>query len=113
MFCVTHCMNLHPSPFKKIVDGTKIIEIRLNDDKRKLIKVEDQIEFSSRENSNEKIYVEVISLDYFKNFKELCEAYPPIEYGSVSKDEYVKMYKYYSQEDENKYGVLAIKFKVN
>lgn len=52
---------------------SKIIEIRLNDEKRKLIKIEDQIEFSSRKSPKEKTYVEVISLDYFKNFKELCE----------------------------------------
>lgn len=33
-------MKLYSVPFKKIKDGTKTIEMRLNDDKRKLINIE-------------------------------------------------------------------------
>ena len=106
-----HSMNLHPSPFKKIIEGTKIIEIRLNDDKRKLLKVGDEIEFTSREDTTQKIMTEVVGLDVFKSFKELCEAYPPTDYGSTDKSEYSLMYKYYSLADEAKYGVLAIGLK--
>ena len=104
-------MNLHSSPFKKIVEGTKIIEIRLNDDKRRLLKVGDEIEFVSREDSSKKIKKEILELNLFKTFKDLCYFYYPIDYGSVDRDEYTAMYKYYSVEDEAKYGVLAIKLK--
>lgn len=104
-------MNLHPSPFKKVIEGTKIIEIRLNDDKRKLLKAGDEIEFTSREDSSQKILTEITSLDVFKTFKELCDSYPPVDYGSLNKSEYVAMYKYYSPEDEAKYGVLGIRLK--
>lgn len=106
-----HRMNLHPSPFKKVIDGTKVIEIRLNDEKRKLLRIGDEIEFTSREDSSQKILTEVTSLDVFKSFKDLCEAYPPIDYGSLDKSEYSLMYKYYSPEDEAKYGVLGIRLK--
>lgn len=58
-----HYMNLHPRPFKKVIEGTKVIEIRLNDDKRRLLKVGDEIEFTSREVSSQKIKTEVIGLD--------------------------------------------------
>lgn len=104
-------MNLHPSPFKKVIEGTKVIEIRLNDNKRKLLKVGDEIEFTSREDYLQKIKTEVINLEIFKSFKDLCDTYSPIDYGSVDKSEYVDMYKYYSIEDEIKYGVLAIRLK--
>ena len=35
---MTHYMNLSPSPFSKIADGSKTIELRLNDEKRQKIK---------------------------------------------------------------------------
>ena len=34
-------MNLHDIPFKKIKEGTKTIELRLNDEKRQLLKIKD------------------------------------------------------------------------
>ena len=34
-----HYMNLVPSAFKKIADGSKTIELRLNDEKRQQINV--------------------------------------------------------------------------
>lgn len=36
-------MNLVPSAFKKIEDGSKTIELRLNDAKRQRINVEDAV----------------------------------------------------------------------
>ena len=74
-------------------------------------KVGDEIEFTSREDSSQKIMTEVVGLDVFNSFKELCEAYPPTDYGSRDKSEYSLMYKYYSVEDEATYGVLAIRLK--
>ena len=44
-----HEMRLHNSPFKLIKSGTKTIEMRLNDEKRQLIKVGDSIKFIYRE----------------------------------------------------------------
>ena len=39
-----HEMSLWPGPFAKIADGTKRYELRLHDEKRRLIKVGDTIE---------------------------------------------------------------------
>lgn len=41
-----HRMKLNESPFERIKDGTKTIEFRLYDEKRRQIKIGDQIEFS-------------------------------------------------------------------
>ena len=40
-----HRMNLDSNPFEMIKNGTKTIELRLNDDKRRKIKVGDYIIF--------------------------------------------------------------------
>lgn len=40
-----HIMNLAPLPMQQIRDGRKTIELRLYDEKRKLISVVDTIEF--------------------------------------------------------------------
>lgn len=104
-------MKLQPSPFEKIQNGSKTIEIRLNDEKRKLVKVGDEIEFSLMTDPSQTLRTEVLELQHFPTFQELFAAFPPEQYGGVSKDEYSTMYKYYPQEDEEKYGVLAIRVK--
>ncbi len=40
-----HTMRLWPNPFKKIKNGTKVYELRLNDEKRQLLKINDRIVF--------------------------------------------------------------------
>lgn len=41
-----HKMKLQQSPFERIKEGKKSVEFRLFDEKRKQIKIGDQIEFS-------------------------------------------------------------------
>lgn len=106
-----HEMRLHPSPFEKIRNGSKTIEIRLNDDKRRTIRLGDRIKFSSRKSPEETVVAEVTGLDTFPSFKEAYVAYSPSVYGAVSQNEWEGMYEYYSQGDERAYGVLAIRVK--
>ena len=42
---MVHYMRLNPKPFEKIASGRKTCELRLNDEKRKLISVGDTIIF--------------------------------------------------------------------
>ncbi len=105
-----HVMRLHPRPFENVKSGTKTIEIRLNDEKRQQLKIQDQIEFISRANPEDKLLVHITSLSTFSTFKDLCYAFPSGQYGSDDPEEYKDMYKYYSLEDEAKYGALAITF---
>lgn len=65
-----HNMNLNNGPFNRIKDGTKTIELRLNDEKRQLLKENDFIEFTNRV-TLEKIIVKIEGLYKYLNFKEL------------------------------------------
>ena len=106
-------MRLHAGPFAQIKAGSKNIEVRLNDPKRQLLRVGDRIEFISRQDSKDIIMVEVTALPRFASFQELFKAFSPHEYGAGSVDEYEKMYEHYAKDDEEKYGVIAIKFKLS
>ena len=57
-------MKLNNEPFEKIKNETKTVELRLNDEKRQLLRVKDLIEFTNR-NTNEKILVEIERLYYY------------------------------------------------
>jgi ASC-1-like (ASCH) protein len=106
-------MKLKSEPFEKVENGTKVIEMRLNDEKRQLLQVGDKIEFSHMDDPSKKLMTEVVDLATFPTFKELYAAYPPQDYGGTSNDEYEHMYKYYPKEEEKKYGVLAIRLKLS
>lgn len=108
---MTHCMNLELSAFLKIANGSKTIELRLNDEKRQKIKIGDRIEFRCSE-LNSVIFAEVIKLHKFPNFEQLYKALP-LEKCGYSKDNlktarYTDMEKYYTKSQIQKYGALGI-----
>ena len=105
-------MKLNNEPFKAIKNGTKTLELRLNDEKRKQLIVGDYIEFTNIEN-NEKLLVEVIDLFKYNSFEELYKHFNKIEIGySINEEANPKdMENYYSKEEQEKYGVLGIKIK--
>ena len=107
-----HNLNLHPEPFKAIKSGLKTIEMRLNDERRRLIKVGDEIEFSNRE-TNETMLVDVVEITPFKSFDELYASFDKHDLGYTD-DEVANpndMAKYYSEEQRQKYGALAIRIR--
>ena len=106
-----HEMKLQPNPFFQIKNGQKTIEVRLNDEKRQQLKVGDEIEFSLATNPDEKIKTEILELIHFSTFTELFDAYQTEDFGVTSKEDLMKVYEYYTKEDELKYGVLGIKLK--
>ncbi len=108
-----HAMRLHPVPFELIKNGSKTIEIRINDEKRQAIQVGDEIVFTLRSENPETITREVMGLALFPSFKEAFLAYPPEAYGGKSADEYVLMSQYYSSEEEEERGVVAISLKTS
>ena len=102
-----HKMKLNESPFERIKNGTKTIEFRLYDEKRKKIEIGDKIEFSKLPDLQEKILVDVLDIyrdETFENlFKRLFTNEEEIERKTAS------MYQYYSKEQEKQYGVIGIK----
>jgi ASC-1-like (ASCH) protein len=106
-------MRLHPEPFERIRRGTQVIESRLNDEKRREIKVGDHIVFVLRPDFIEKEEVEVVELIHAPTFRDLFLSRPLTEFGiddgNIERAE--NMYQYYTKEDEAKYGVVGIQFK--
>lgn len=106
-----HKMKLQESPFERIKNGTKTVEFRLYDEKRKQIQIGDKIEFFKLPDLKEKLVVEVIDLYHGKKFKDIFEKL------FTDKDEINRkvqsMYTIYSSEKEKEYGVLGIKIKID
>ena len=107
-------MRLHDSPFNKIASGTKTFEIRLNDEKRRALKIGDKIKFINRV-TKQTIIAEVQDLLYFNNFIELYDAFPNkvvLGYNKSEKANPADMEQYYSPSEQKQYGVVAIKIKL-
>ena len=105
-----HKMKLKKAPFDKIRNGSKTIELRLNDEKRQKVQVGDFIEFTSLENADRKIQTRVTALHRFDSFDELYNTLPKEKIGYSAEDapDSKHMNEYYSEEEQNKYGVLGI-----
>lgn len=108
---MVHSFTLQPRPFAQIQEGTKTIEVRLYDEKRQALSVGDEIEFSLTTDSNQKLHVKILELIHFKTFEELFSAYPPNTFGFEKQEDWTQMYRYYTKEQEEKYGVLGIKIE--
>ena len=108
-----HVMRLHPSPFERIKSGKKVVEGRLNDNKRRMIEVGDEIEFVSRE-SREIIKVIVTRIEKQNTFAEMYDKTDLKDWAwSGTIEEFVNgFYKYYSKEDEKEFGTISIYFKL-
>ena len=103
-----HRMKLQNEPFKQIKKEIKKIEIRLNDEKRKIFEINDYIEFTNI-TTLEIMFVKITNLYHFESFEKLFNNFDNSILGCGS---YEEMYKYYSREEEKKYGVLGIEIKV-
>lgn len=68
-----HYMNLDSAPFRAMESGEKTIELRLNDEKRRALKVGDEIEFSCA-GVGYTLIATVKELHRFNDFKELFAA---------------------------------------
>ena len=68
-----HKLRLHEKYFNLINSGEKTIELRLSDEKRKLIHIEDEIEFSQIKDPNQKCFKKVKALYRAQDFEQICE----------------------------------------
>ncbi len=107
-------MNLYNDNFQYIKNGTKRIEIRLNDEKRKSICIGDYIEFENL-NTTDKILVRVIALLNYETLEDLindCKM-EVLMNKSTTKDEVINIFNnIYSIEKQKKYNILGIKFEI-
>ena len=109
---MTHSMQLQPAPFEMIRDGTKTIELRLFDEKRKKIRIGDTILFTNTA-SKETIRVKVLELLVFDSFETLYNQLPLLDCGYTEDDVDTAspddMNAYYPKEMQQEYGVVGIR----
>lgn len=112
-----HEIAVRPEYYELIKNGVKIYEGRLNDEKRQLIEVGDIIEIKKEPERKEGFNVKVLDKLFFSTFIEMARSLPSKDLGfeSDSPTEIANVYrKFYDEEKENRYGVVAIKLqKIN
>ncbi len=107
-----HSMSLAAEPFEMLKNGSKRLELRLFDEKRKAVSFGDVIIFSKLPDKNECVSVKVTGLLKARTFEDItrivdpsCLGYPKAEPGFLAE----RMRRYYSSEEETANGVLGIK----
>ena len=109
-----HVMKLKEKYFDYIKYGSKEYEIRLNDEKRKIIKKGDFIEFQKEPFLEEKMIIRVDDILHYDNFNELLNNIniKLLADSSITKKQLNTDLEYfYSIEKQKKYGVVAIKLR--
>ena len=107
--------HLDEDVFEVVKNGIKKVEVRVNDEKRRKMKIGDEIVFLKRPLENEKIFTKITGLKTYINFNELVKDYDIKELylETFTKDEFVELLgRFYSDEEQEKYGVVAIEFEV-
>lgn len=111
-----HVMNLHCGPFEMIRSGRKTIELRLYDEKRRLISIGDEIKFVSSSDSAISFNCRVIALHKFDSFEDLYDSLPLLQCGYTENDILTAspndMDVYYSKEKQKEYGVIGIEIEL-
>ena len=111
-----HIMKLYAENFDEVKSGIKKREYRLNDEKRKLVKVGDTIRFVRLPNMDEEYVVDVIGIETFDNWydcyfkyydEDFKDLYDSVE--AVVQDTYDG--GYYTKEESDKYGSIVFKIK--
>jgi len=106
-------MNLQPKYFDFIKDGTKRIELRLYDEKRRSIQLGDIIEFAKSD--DEKFKAEVVGLLRYSSFADLFEDFDIsiLADSSMTKQELLEVLgEFYSEEKQAEFGVIGIRIKL-
>lgn len=106
-------VHLHPDVFEIVKNGVKDVEARVNDEKRKKLKIGDTLIFLKRPLEDEYLKAQVIGLKYFKDFEEMGAFYEfkRLYLESYNLDMWLKeLSRFYTKEEVEKDGVVAIEF---
>ena len=108
-------MELQNAYYNYMLKGTKRIELRLYDEKRKNIKIGDIITITNAQ-KNEEFEVKVVGLLQYSSFKEMFNDFD-IEIladKSMTKEELMnELEKFYPIEKQKQYNVLGIRVELN
>ena len=110
-----HEMKLQPKFFDFIKYGTKRIELRLYDEKRRNIELGDKIIFWKEPELEEVVEATVVGLLRYESFKKLFEDFDVslLADSSMTKEELLEVLEeFYTMEKQEKYGVLGIRIEL-
>ena len=111
-----HRMHLDPDAFAAVDTGKKTIELRLYDEKRRRVQAGDIIRFESTEDELDVLYAQVEGLRFFASFDELYRSLPLAACGydlDEAKNASPRdMDRYYSPEEQKKWGVVGIELSL-
>ena len=111
-----HIMKLYESSFNDLKSGKKKREYRLNDEKRKLVRIGDTIRFLKLPNLDEEFVVDVMNIETFDNWfdcyskyyeEDLKNRYDSID--AVVQDTYNE--GYYTKEESEEKGCVIFSIK--
>lgn len=106
-------VHLHSDVFDIVNNGIKDIEVRVNDEKRRKLRIGDELIFLRRPLEDDAIRARVVGLDYYDSFSDLIKNYSMerVYLPNYTEDMWLKeMARFYTEEEQNKYGVVAIIF---
>ena len=106
-------MGLQSKYFDYIKNGTKRIELRLFDEKRQKIRLEDIIEFTNPD--GEKLVMRVVGLLRYESFEELFRDFDisMLADASMTKHELLEVLNgFYPLEKQNEMGVVGLRVEV-
>ena len=103
-----HILKIHAFSFKKIVDGSKTIDIRLFNEQHQLIRPNDIIEFIC-DDLNERILCLVKAFLVFDTVDNMIDVLPPSLFGYPNREEIkVRARRLFSIEEQLKYNIMGI-----
>ncbi len=112
---MNHEMKLQPKYYNFILNGTKRIEIRLNDEKRRKIAIGDTIKFLKEPELNEFFEAKVIGLLRYNTFEDMFKDFDIsiLADSSMTKEELIKVLEqFYPKDKQKQYGVLGIRIEL-
>lgn len=108
-----HLMRVNEKYYNLLKNGIKTIELRLNDEKRRQIKVGDKIEFINGSDKNDSFCAQVAALHFAPDFETLCTTLiTPAQGGFETKEELLNVLQtFYTPAAQQKFGVVGIEIK--
>ncbi len=110
-----HEMKIKPEYYELVKEGTKKYEVRTNDDRRKQMKIGDYILLMKEPELEERLLLEIINKIEYPNFTVLYDSLPKKDVGFEGRetaDIVQELRRFYTEEQENQIGTVAIEVAV-
>lgn len=111
-----HIMKINDNAFERMKKGIKIREYRVNDEKRKLVRVGDIIEFQKISNHEEKIQMDVKDINYLYSLNDAISLHFDEDFGDRHSDIKSTVNSFYqkgycTEEEIKKNGMVVFEIK--